>query len=180
MLASCRHNFPPQLQSLWIDGKMAPITMLWSGESDDQMLEDWCVFQVPPGVATVDPGTRIDFKRTVKAGETIYLIGFYGGPKHGISRETALNLPKTIVMGTVVEAPKEWRQFQEEIIFVDAPEPDAYHGISGGAAVVFDPDSSSWVVVGVYRGAVVESQEFLGFSRQLRTYHTIRRLPELK
>lgn len=175
-LASCRHNFPPYVDSLWIDGKTVPIAMELSGARDDSLLEDWCVFSVPDGVAEVAPHTIVDFTYPVNPGQKIYLIGFYGGRHHGISEATAKSLSRVTVPGTVTEAPEAWQQVSSSVIFVQAPEPDAYHGISGGAAVVHDEVTGCWVIVGIYRGAVVERQSFLWWSKRTRTYHTVLRL----
>lgn len=186
MLASCRHNFPPNLDALWIDGRTVPITMLRSGGQDGHIPDDWCVFAVPDGVAEVAPNTMVDFARVVKPGERIYFIGFYAGALGATSAsasiEAAMAFPKTFVRGTVVEPPLlwslgDWDVVSPRVILVDAPEPNAYHGISGGAAVVHDAATNRWIIVGFYRGAVVESWWLLDWLGLGRTLHTVVRPP---
>jgi|GEM_PF-2446442 len=177
VLVSCRHNFRPTLDALWIDGETTPITVFESGSRDDLMTEDWVKFSVPPGVASVSDSTIIDFDHPVSPGEDIYLIGYYGGPRHGISQEAARNLTKTIIHGKVIEPPALWPDCPEEIICVNAPGADAYHGVSGGAAVVYDPRRGRWVVVGIYRGMAIRRTRFLGLSRTDVSVHTVLRVP---
>lgn len=178
---TCWHNFVDddgvESTSIEFDGVTIPVTVLDRGDCPPidlpkpvGMMHDWAVLSTPETIA-LRP-VRADAARELRIGDTVYLAGYFGGNSGPITHARAESLSVTVVRARVAPTPSSWTDKPEELICLDAPNPDTYHGISGGAALVWDEYRNEFILIGIYRG--MWKRTFLGLGDSV---HIVRRIP---
>lgn len=177
-ILTCRHILPEhafeppagrELMAL-VDGRPVVYSVAEAGATAMSLTEDWAVLEIagpdPPFTVHVpaDIDVRFEADPDLEPGDEVLLIGFW--------EKAASTASPTFVRATIVKPPFGiW--VPDEIICVETPTTDVLRGMSGGAAVVWDPAGRRATVVGLYRGM----RQLEGFGRIWAGVHTVRRLP---
>lgn len=135
----------PRLQTVpaWIDGTLIGYRVLDAGE-EGNAAQDWAVIEVEgidlpmPDELTVE----FDFERQVEPGEKVLLVGFLKGSQRVIVPAMAVDPPP----GTAIAVDTGGHML---------------NGLSGGPALLWNPEERHAVVVGICRGWTASSF-FLG------------------
>lgn len=137
-------------QTLSVDGDELPYRIAESGDLKEYILHvrrsasaahDWVVLQLSKSFEQPLP---IDFHRDLKPGDTIYLMGCAG-------QEGSADGPGELISAQVAKRPL-FVPTGRNVVLLDAPSTQSYHGLSGGAACIWDRDRQTLVIVGTYVG----------------------------
>jgi hypothetical protein len=166
-LLTCRHVLAGEV--LEIDGRPTVFEVIANGTGDG-LEDDWAVveltdleLQKPSIVEYIYDG------REPEQGWQAWLIGFPAPEDAEPSLAVARSLEKRVIPTRVhhlAGAPKDG------ILYLDSPRKGSYHGCSGGAVMVWDPDEERLRFLGTYAAGIKAS--FLFFS----TYRMVPVLPE--
>ncbi|MBX3389853.1 MAG: hypothetical protein KF691_10415 [Phycisphaeraceae bacterium] len=156
ILATTMHEFsflPLTARPLRLDGRQFQAEVYSTGGTDWRIdANDWLLARIDSDDLRPASGTQIDFERELRQGARVYLIGFPGDPTR-IDRTLAEQMKPQVFSGSLVaqgsDGPRTFR--------VKLDDDASLGGISGGAAVVLDEVKREAVVVGICRGAAVQS-----------------------
>ena len=172
-LFTCRHLLTQPVVE--INGERSGYRVVAEPPRGEAYVDDWAVIELddvalPSAAAFSEPEPR----PRVKAGQDIYLIGYR--VTGDLKRDEVLGLPRTVVKGRVTTLPFYLVGPRRELIYVEAPQEDTYSGLSGGAAVCYDPQEDRLKIVGIYQGTI----EYTFLGRRWWKRHVVRRYPALE
>jgi hypothetical protein len=132
-----------------LDKKDVMTTFIAIGQGEFDTKEDWAIFRTSTDLQA--PLNTVDFERHLTPGEPIYLIGYPANEK--VLQDTNSTEPsKRIVKGRVSPHRLKGYNTSRHILIDSVSDSTLLGGMSGGAAVVLDPKSKQWVIVGTFVG----------------------------
>jgi hypothetical protein len=162
LILTARHVIKDRF--LQVNGRWTGYRIIASGEGPN---EDWIIIRCAAAPAKSNVELAPDYRP--RPGEPVFFLGYWqGGAKQPVEMEAARRLPVCIVRGTATATPMSFTLPTDGLLFAAAPlRGESYYGVSGGPVAVYDRESETFRVVGVYKGSweVI----MLGLSRTLHT-----------
>ncbi len=151
---TCRHLLGDTPCVIALDGVATTAKASLEG-AGDAFETDWVFFTVDPKPMPPRVPLVVRPIAHVRPGDTLYLVGYWASEHEHVERLTesqARAIKRKAVPATVVNPSPFWIGAPRSLLYASSPHDRVYRGMSGGAAVIWDPLAREWVVIGIYIG----------------------------